>query len=206
MACAAVAVGYAGSLYEHEFFLADLHGMRKHLGKGRGATAKVVSHIIVALLGRFKGDTGEMYHLTPLVSRKASGLEVWHALMQLIVAWDMRGVQSGPLFQNHRGSIMDMGAMDAILHEQLLGIQSKHPDLIPSDVNVVEQYSLNRSFWQRLTTQARNQGVSEPDIVMANRWRNTEKAGGRKLCRSMMEHYSEISQMIPTLVCYSQAL
>lgn len=35
----ALAIKFAGSLRGHEFFLADLHGMRKNVSKGRGAAS-----------------------------------------------------------------------------------------------------------------------------------------------------------------------
>lgn len=54
--------------------------------------------------------------------------------------------------------------------------------------------------------QAPNQGVSEPDINTANRWENHERAGDRKPGRSMMEHYSYVYHLFPTLLRYSWAL
>lgn len=56
---AALVIGMGGSLRGHEIFYADLFGMRKHLSKSQRATNAVTSHVFLALLGRFKGETGE---------------------------------------------------------------------------------------------------------------------------------------------------
>lgn len=203
---AAVVFGFGGSLRGHEIFLANLHGMRKHLLKGKEVMPTVLSHFFVVLLRWFRGGTDDCYHLTPLASETKSGLAIRRWVTMLIVAWDRRGVRAGPLFQDRNGEVIDMGKLDGIMHKYLLEIQSERPDLIPKEVDVVNEFSFHRSLRRGSTTQARNQGVSEADINTANRWRNVERAGGRKPARSMMEHYSQIHHLVPTLVRYSQAL
>ena len=123
-----------------------------------------------------------------------------------IVAWDMRGVRSGPLFQNLTGGMIEMAQLDALMHQHLMEIQAQRPDLIAEDIVVMEEYSIHRSFRRGSTTQARNKGVSEADINTANQWRNHERAGGRRPGSTMMEHYSQIQMLVPTLVRYSRAL
>lgn len=72
----AVAIGFGGLLRGREIFLADLHSMRKHLDKGKVVTASAGSHIFDALLGKFKGKTGERYLITPLALVTALGLRI----------------------------------------------------------------------------------------------------------------------------------
>ena len=78
--------------------------------------------------------------------------------------------------------------------------------MIPPDVNVQEEYGISRSFRRGATTHAKKQKVSKMDIDAANRWRNVENAQGRKINQPMRDHYSEVSQMTPTLLRFSQAL
>lgn len=186
MTAAAVVIGFGGSLRGHEIFFADLFGMRKHLSKGKRATPAVGSHLLVALLGQFKGETGERYHLTPLASKTASGMEIWREVTRLIVAWDMRGVRQGPLFQDGNGGVIKMATLDAVMHKYLINVQAEDLSLIPADVDIVEKFSLHQSLQRGSTMQARNKNVAEADIVTANRWRNVERAGGRRPGRSMM--------------------
>jgi len=90
--------------------------------------------------------------------------------------------------------------------DRLQEIQNLGGDLIPKEVNVHEEYGIARSFWRGATTQARNVGVSENDINAMNRWRATEQAKGCKPKSKMQDHYSDIRQMVPTLLRFSQAL
>lgn len=146
MVGAAVVIGMRGSLRGHEIFLTDLLGVRKHLSKGKVATPTAPSHIFVTLLGRFKGETGERYHLTPLASMTDLGLPIRRWITMLVVAWDMRGIRSGPLFREHNGEVMAMAKLDGIMHRYLLQIQSDRSDLIPADLDVTAEYSLHRSL------------------------------------------------------------
>ena len=55
-----------GSLIEHEILLADLHRTKKQLALDREEEGDVGSYIIIELLERFKVETVEWYHLTPV--------------------------------------------------------------------------------------------------------------------------------------------
>jgi hypothetical protein len=92
------------------------------------------------------------------------------------------------------------------LLERLQEIQNAGGDLIPKDVNVHEEYGIARSFRRGATTQACNIGVSENDINTMNRWRPSEQSRGYKPKVKMQDHYSNIRQMVPTLLRFSQAL
>ena len=92
------------------------------------------------------------------------------------------------------------------VHDQLLKVQYNYPNVIPTSVDVQEEYGISRSFRRGATTQARNQRVSVHDIEAANRWRNVENAQGRKINQPMRDHYLEVSQILPTLLRFSAAL
>ncbi len=65
-------IAYCCALHGEETVTTDLYGIRKHWIAGHKATDK---HVVVALLGRFKGKTGENYHLMPIVAVTYRGLE-----------------------------------------------------------------------------------------------------------------------------------
>jgi hypothetical protein len=54
--------------------------------------------------------------------------------------------------------------------------------------------------------EARNVKVDEEDIKLMNRWRNFEEAKGKRPRMQMQDHYSDISQSIPSLLRFSKAL
>lgn len=85
-------------------------------------------------------------------------------------------------------------------------IQTQKPHIIPPDLQVYEEYGISRSFRRGATTEARNKRVSEEDINLMNRWRSFENAKGRRPRMNMQDHYSDIVQMIPSLLRFSQAL
>jgi hypothetical protein len=65
-------IAFCGSFRGNEVFLVDLHGTRKYLSSP-DVDDRVV---IIPLLGRFKGDTGDRYHLMPLAAVTLSGIQV----------------------------------------------------------------------------------------------------------------------------------
>lgn len=49
-----------------------VYSIKKHWGAGE---EHELHHVVIAILGRFKGETGESYHLMPIVARTERGLE-----------------------------------------------------------------------------------------------------------------------------------
>ena len=96
--------------------------------------------------------------------------------------------------------------MQQIILDLLLKIQIQDPSIIPSSVDVLEEYGISRSFRRGATTHARNCGVSSADIKAANRWRDQENAQGRSINQPMTDHYTEVKQLLPTLLRFSKAL
>jgi hypothetical protein len=67
---------YCCSLQGEEAPLTDLYEVLAHREEGQLNTMK---HIVVALLGRFKGETGEVYYLMTVVDIISHSLEpgIW---------------------------------------------------------------------------------------------------------------------------------
>ena len=74
MAGAYSAICFCGSFRGHEVFIVDLEGLIKlneqFKRKGRS------DYVVIPLLGKFKGETGERYHITPLAAVTASGIQL----------------------------------------------------------------------------------------------------------------------------------
>jgi len=190
------AIAFCRSFRGHEVFLVELHGLIKYaqmdLVKGGHR------YVTVPLVGRFKNEDGERYHLTPLAWRTASGIELGVWVTRLVELMILQNLQRGPAFSNRRGQPLDTRWLELELMDRLHIIQGERPDLIASDVNVHEDYGISRSFRRGATTEARNRGVQPNDIDVMNRWRNAENAQGRKPCLRMQDHYSDIPQMVPS--------
>lgn len=197
-------IAYGGSFRGHEVFLTDLFGLTKYADLSLEEDR--VKYIIVPLLGRFKNEDGEKYHLTPLAYVTNSGINIGTWVKRLVATKRLHGQTHGPAFSDRHGKILSSQWLEMQILDRLHIIQTSNRELIPHELNVYEEYGISRSFRRGATTQARNVKVSENDIDVMNRWRSTEHAKGRKPRLKMQDHYSDIRQMVPTLLRFSQAL
>jgi hypothetical protein len=186
----------------------------KHLDRGRTSdkrhTGKVL-HVVVPLLGRFKGEKGERCHLVPLAHKTASGIPIRSAIDLLVAARkEMEGnVYTNWAFVNQKGGKMTFGEMNEIIIsclERVKDVDERTDFLGLKDHNVREDFSINRSFRRGSTAHARNMKVPVDVVEVQNRWRKFERAKGKRARLSMIENYSDIEQLVPTLIRYSSML
>lgn len=195
-------IAFCGSFRGNEVFLADLYGTRKYLA----STDLKGDYVIIPLLGRFKGETGERYHLTPLASVTKSGLMVKQWVSRAASVNEIAGRVRGPLFGDGQGGIIKPKVIELALMDKLQMIKETQPGLIPSDLDVYEDFGISRSFRRGATSTARVRGVEDKHVDLINRWRVFENARGRRPALSMHDHYSDIEILIPELVKFSLAL
>ena len=99
--------------------------------------------------------------------------------------------------------------MNEIVLERLESVQIQDAEsrtLNLHDHDIREEFSINRSLRRGSSTHAQNSKIPVPVIDVQNRWRKVERAKGRKVRMAMIETYSDIEQLIPTLVQYSAML
>jgi hypothetical protein len=105
---------YVISLQGTEGFLLDIDGLRRHRQPPNS------NHVIVALLGKIKGEHHELAHLVPYVPTTGSGIDVQRSLEQFINLKEMqrvKDVETGP-----RSA---MSLVNYIRQEETLTIASK---------------------------------------------------------------------------------
>jgi hypothetical protein len=195
-------IAFCGSFRGNEVFLVDLYGLLKYLRSPEVDEGTV----IVPLLGHFKGETGECYHLTPLASATASGIQVKLWLERAVATKEKRFCTHGPLFGDIKGNILKAKVIELGLMDRLQNIKDTQPGIIPSDVDVYEDFGVSRSFRRGATSMARVRGVSDKYVELINRWRSFEDAKGRRPTMSMQDHYSDIQILLPELLKFSRAL
>jgi hypothetical protein len=195
---------FCGSFRGPEVFLVDLFGLRKYLSTPRHASE--LAYVIIPLLGKLKNEYGERYHLTPLSSTTSSGLQVELWVHRLVQGQAHFQRFQGPAFRTHSGSPAFTRDFELDILDRLHSIQQQHPELIPPDVQVYEEYGLSRSFRRGSTSEARSRGVQDSDVNLINRWRTFDNSQGRHPRFSMANHYSDIRLLIPALLRYSAAL
>jgi len=197
-------VAFCGSFRGPEMFLVDLYGLHKY-GKSDLKTSAGKEYVIIPLLGRFKNELGEQYHLTPLIATTSSGLKIRMWIKRFLESCTREGRTRGPAFVAPGGEYPYQWFEREIL-ERLHSIQQSYPDLIAEDVQVLEEYGLSRSFRRGATSEARPRGIDRDDVDLTNRWRTFEGAKGKRPRMAMRDHYSDIRLLIPALIRFSEGL
>jgi hypothetical protein len=196
-----IVTAFCGSFRGNEAFLMDLFGLEKYLRELEWA-----NHVIVPLLGRYKGEMHQRYHLTPLAATTNSGIQVKAWLECLVGVWKEVGQTHGPAFGDRRGEVLEAGFIEGKIVDMLYELRAKSPTLVPQDVDFGEEFGISRSFRRGATSTARVRKLPEEVVNLTNRWRKFEHAKGWRPRLSMQDHYSDIKILIPELVAFSQAL
>lgn len=160
------AIAFGGSFRSGEVFHTDLYGLLKYHSMGLEEGGQ--PYVMIPLLGRFKNEDGERYHLAPLAFEIASGINIGVWVDRLVAVKKAHLHHKGPAFSDKQGRRLTSGWMEMEILDRL-----------HRDVNVYEEYRISRSFRRGATTQARNQRVAENDINLINRWHQVEGAQGR---------------------------
>jgi hypothetical protein len=208
-------ISFCASLRGNEGLILDLDTLKSNLENGNyeSTDKKAKScppHIIIPLRGRFKGETGERCHLMPLANITKSGINIRGAINVLIAARrEMTVKRSNWAFVDDQGEKLKFADMNDIILDQLeiLKMEDSEEKLLGlNNFEIREDFSINRSFRRGSETHALNQKVPEVVINAQNRWKKIEAAKGRKAQFSMIENYSDIALLIPTMVRYSEML
>ena len=162
--------------------------------------------MILPLRGRFKGESGESYHLVVVTAKSNSGLQIGPWIKRALEWRERRRIERGFLFADESGRRATLKDFDGEILERIARVQSSFPELILSSINVHEEYGLSRSFRRGSNSEALNRGVSEATIDRNNRWRKVERAGARKAKLQMRDHYTEVLVSLKRYLEYSQAL
>ena len=197
-------VCFCCALRGEEAPLMHLVGTRLHLAEGLRHPS--MPHVVVALLGRFKTEVSQKYHLMPLVPVTATGLEPAKWILRMVAWYEEGGVTRGWVFRNKIGGQARASEYEWDVLSELEAIQREFPDIIGVHVNVCEEYGVSRSFRRGSDAHAINQEVDPVDIERNNRWRSVEQAKGRAPRLRMIHHYSDLRQLLKALLRYSRPL
>lgn len=213
-----IAMCTAASLRGCEGFLADLSALIRHLDKGRGGVipqklkenfdeevAESLPHVVVALLGKVKGETGEDTHQIGLASTTRSGIEVRWWIEELVRVGLAEGRRSGPAFAYPDGRLIASSEFNAIFLKYLEEIQEQ-TNLIEDKIVVSESFGISRTLRKTAQTRATRAGMSAADQAKMNRWRTVENAAGKKPRFDMRDLYAGVLAQMPVTWRYSYAL
>ncbi len=78
----------------------------------------------------------------------------------MVQIYDSKGIAHNPLFRNRLGNQARAGDFEDIFFERLDCVKEEHPELMTSIEDVIEEYGVFRSFWQKVDLEAVNEGAS----------------------------------------------
>lgn len=184
-------IAFVLSLRGNEGFMIEAGGLVGHLSHGL-EEEEDIPFVVIPLLGRFKNEDGEKWHLMMSASITGSGFKVrsWaERLAQILID---EGKNSGPAFCHPSGVVIKVVEMDAEFHTQLEIVQASRPDLISSTVDIREDYSVYRSLRRGSTSRVGELGIPDPIVDLHNRWRRVEIGGGQISSSNMRATYTEL--------------
>jgi hypothetical protein len=181
----------------------DIAGFMLYFEAGRDHASP---HVMIPLLGRFKGKTGEQWHLLPIVWRSRSGIEAGSWASRLLTSLLERNRRHGFVFADKKGKQTKASTLEPRFYEQLNWVWMRYPDLFAPNLNIEDDYGIARSCRRGSSTEAANQGVPSGIIEMICRWRKVERAQGRAPNLGMREHYMEVTQALEAFLQYSRPL
>ena len=204
---AAFVILFAASLRGNEVLMLERTEFVKRRNAGKTGS-KDTEHVVIPLMGRFKGEDGDRNSLLVVARKSKSGLDISRWIDQLSALLEMEDKNDGvgPAICFENGSPMSSKFLDSELRSVLSVIQEASPKLIDPSIDVRQKFSVYRSFRRGATTQAREAGVSEADINLVNRWRSVQNNGGGIPNLAMHELYTEISQTLRSRLRFSQSL
>ena len=184
-------IGFVLSLRGPECFMVEAHGLISHLHYGT-EIGEEMPFIIIPLLGKFKNEDGERWHLMMSVSLTASGFEVRKWIESLVEILQLEGNTSGPAFCYPNGKLLKSLDVDLEFHGALEKIQIEFPSLIEESLDVREAFSIFRSLRRGSTSRATELKIEDSIVNLHNRWRTVDYLGGQRSQRSMRDYYTSI--------------
>ena len=199
-------LGFVLALRGSEGFMIEAHGLVSHLhhGVNNDDDDTEMPFIVIPLLGRFKNEEGERWHLMLSVSVTESGFEVRKWVERLAEVLVQEGHISGPAFCHKDGNCIKMWEIDEELHNQLEKVQLTEPNLIEAKIDVTEWFSVFRSLRRGSTARADELDLSDSVVNLHNRWRTTEYLKGRRSNNSMRQYYTSLRLTRKVRLKYTQ--
>lgn len=200
------AVGFCLALRGEEMLIVEYDGTAASiidLGEGRHRWPYFVFHIN----GKTKANrnAGVHFELPCVGLTEGSGIPAGEWMIRLVDLLRDRNKKGGFLFDNRDPSRPTTLSDFAEGFFTVLEEVQATTDLIPKTMDVRDSFSLWRSLRRGATAHARNQEIDPRLINLIHRWEMDKKAEG--LPRGeMIEVYSELRHMFPTLLRYSRQL
>jgi hypothetical protein len=199
-------IGFVCALRGNEVFMVEADGLQKMIGEGKLDIIPENSHVVIPLLGRFKNEEGEKWHLMVSVNITESGIKArfWVERLVELLKREQRGM--GPAFCGADGELLNYWDINNSFIRELEYIQQHQSNLLQPEIDPSNHYSIFRSLRKGSTARAMDKKVESNVIDLHNRWRTMERTGGQRSTKSMQGYYSDLRLTIITQLAYSRSL
>jgi len=198
-----VAISYVISLRGPEGLLLDLHGLHKHW-------RSTDDYVVIALLGKVKGESQDRAHLIPCVIKTKSNIEIRTILKRLIEVKRDLGFSQGPAISDIHGNLLSTTILNERLQDLLSNIFDEQSSLFPGNMTskelIKERYQCYRSFRRASDTRALEMKVAKNDSEIVNRWRTVESAQGKRPSMPMRQHYAQFELLLGPFLRYTSMM
>ena len=199
-------VCFVCALRGNEGFLVESDGIQRMINNGKQEEEKEMCHVVIPLLGRFKNEDGEKWHVMVATETTLSGIPVRLWIERLVEILGEEKREMGPAFCDKEGEMLDYWYMNNMFVKEVESVQKDEPTLVDQTIEVGDHYSIFRSLRKGSTARAIDMNVNETVIDLHNRWRNLERTGGQRSTRSMRAYYNDLRTAIRSRLTYSRSL
>jgi len=205
-----VVVTFGYSLRGHEGFWMDAGRLCEGIRTGRNPPVGELRHVLVSLLGRFKGEQGTRMHVFPLSDRTSSGIRIRLWLERVVKILLDERKENCLAFCDGEGYQLTERKVEEVIHpvlQEMQGDTSLKGMMIAKGVKVGEFYRCFRSFRRGAENTAMKNRVSQSTIELVHRWTKFERSRGKQpKSFSVYEHYADGAQTRPLQLSFSANL
>ena len=200
-------VSFVCALRGNEGFMLEADGLQQMISFGKDEEEEKLAHVVMPLLGRFKNEDGEKWHVMVAVSKTSSGLKPRFWLEKLVEVLDKERKQSiGPAFCTRQGEMIDYWEMNNKFIAEVESVQEAYPNLLDQTIEIGDHFSIFRSLRKGSTARATDMEVDETATDLHNQWRTMERTGGQQSTKSMRTYYNDLRLTLNTRLTYSRSL
>ena len=204
-----LAVTFVYGLRGNEGFWVDGDRLTAGIELGLVGTAESPGHVVVSLLGKFKGEDGDRMHVFVLANESRSGIKTRVLLERVAEIHVKEKKEECPAFCDEEGYLLtEKFVEDEFLHPILEDLQSSGwgNGAIPKGLTVRSLYRCYRSLRRGADITATNNGVKEPTINFVHRWDKYENKRGKQPGFDMIQHYADGINTRPLQICYTSSV
>ena len=206
MVGAYISLTYSYSLRGNEGFWVDGDLLVENIEVGKYDSP--IPHVLVPVIGFFKGESGERMHVFSIANNNKSGTRPRIWLERVVKILRAERKVNCPAFCDVEGYMLGSDDIEAVMHPILRNLQGAVglEQALPSDVDVEMFYRCERSFRRGAENTALVRKVSDKAIAFVHRWSIFERNRGKLPSFDMLQYYADGESTRPLQLEFTSAV